>query len=304
MSHESYEQMGLFEATYEPYIINKKIRLIELFAGIGAQSKALELLGADFEGWRTCEWSVHSIIAYNAIHVGDWSDHSEGLTKEDLIERVRGVSANYNEPMSDRQLASKGEAWLRRLYSSMVAIKDLKPDVSALHAEDLGITERERYEYVMTYSFPCQDLSLAGKMKGMRKGESTRSGMLWQVERLLLELKARDELPQVLIMENVPQVHSGDNIGPFNDWLDSLQAMGYSSYYKDLNAKRYGIPQNRNRCFMVSILGEASYTFPDPIRLRKRLRDFLDKGPIDEKYYLTDEVISRITFSDEEKPGR
>lgn len=296
---EPYDQMGLFEATYEPFRITKPIRLIELFAGIGAQSKALELLGADFESHRVCEWSVNSIIAYNAIHVGDFSDHSEGLSKEDLIERVRGVSSNYNEPMSDAQLRRKSEPWLRRLYSSMVAIHDLKPDVSTIHAGDLAITDRDDYTYVMTYSFPCQDLSLAGKGAGMKRGSSTRSGMLWQVERILLELAKRDELPHVLLMENVPQVHQAENVEPFADWLQTLQKLGYVSYDKDLNAKTFGIPQNRDRCFMVSILGEKSYTFPDPIPLKRKLRDFLDKGPVDEKYYLSDKIIERFTANDE-----
>lgn len=135
-------------------------------------------------------------------------------------------------------------------------------------------------------------MSSAGLRKGMSRESGTRSGMLWQVERILLELSKKGQLPQILVMENVPQVHTGDNIEPFNDWLQTLQKLGYTSYDKDLNAKRYGIPQNRNRCFMVSILGETSYTFPDPIKLKHRLKDFLDKGPVDEKYYLSEETVS------------
>ena len=90
-------------------------------------------------------------------------------------------------------------------------------------------------------------------MQGMSKGSGTRSGLLWEVERLLNETI---ELPQVLVMENVPQVHSEDNMKDFRAWIDFLESKGYTNYYQDLNAKNYGVAQNRERCFMVSILGE------------------------------------------------
>ena len=87
----------------------------------------------------------------------------------------------------------------------------------------------------------------------MTKGSGTRSGLLWEVERLLDELNGN--LPQVLLLENVPQVHGKKNLDDFNKWIKKLEQLGYSNYWKDLNAKDYGIPQNRNRCFMISILG-------------------------------------------------
>ena len=137
----------------------------------------------------------------------------------------------------------------------------------------------------------CQDLSIAGQQKGMQKGSGTRSGLLWEVERLLEEC---EELPQVLLMENVPQVHSGDNIGDFNAWLWKLESLGYKNYYKDLNSKDFGVPQNRNRTFCVSILGDYYYEFPEPIPLERKLKDLLDKN-VDEKYYLSDKMIKYIS---------
>lgn len=284
------KQMSLFECTFDRFIIDRPIRLIELFAGIGAQSKAFENLGADFESHRVVEWSCNSIIAYNAIHVGDFNDYSQNLTKEEILERVRGVSIDYNKPATDAELLRRGEKWLRKLYSSMVAIKDLCPDVSRVHAEDLGITERERYCYILTYSFPCQDLSTAGKGKGMSKGSGTRSGLLWEVERILKELKVRKQLPHVLVMENVPQVCSDKNAKDWESWLQALEMMGYTNYFDVLNAKDYGIPQNRKRCFCVSVLGQYGYSFPKRIPLTYRLKDFLDEG-ISEKYYLKQRII-------------
>ena len=140
----------------------------------------------------------------------------------------------------------------------------------------------------MTYSFPCQDLSLAGNRQGMTKGSGTRSGLLWEVERLLDE--CGENLPQVLLMENVPQVIGAKNIEDFKLWRRKLESLGYSCYVQLLNAKDYGIPQNRNRCFIVSILGEYYYEFPQKKPLERKLKDMLEDD-VDEKYYLSDQAI-------------
>lgn len=151
--------------------------------------------------------------------------------------------------------------------------------------ENLNITETDKYDYILTYSFPCTDLSLAGKQLGMKQG--TRSGLLWEVERLLLNAK---ELPQVLVMENVTQVHGTKHKEDFDEWITFLAKLGYSNQWKDLNAKHYGIPQSRDRTFMVSILGDYEYQFPNPIELKLRLKDMLEDN-VSEDYYLSDKAI-------------
>lgn len=289
-------QTSVFELMNPRFKINKPIRLIELFAGIGAQAKALELLGANFVSHRVVEWSANSIIAYNAIHKGNWEDHSQGLSVDQLLDKVEGVSLDYNKPADRESLRRRGEAWLRKLYSSMVAINDLVPDVSRVQAADLGIAERERYCYVLTYSFPCQDLSVAGKQKGMDKGSGTRSGLLWEVERILNELAETGALPQVLVMENVPQVYGEKNLGPWNSWLSALRKLGYSNFFQTLNAKDYAIPQNRKRAFMVSVLGDWSYSFPREFSLRHPLKDFLDED-VSESYFLSETMMEGFTIS-------
>ncbi len=163
-------------------------------------------------------------------------------------------------------------------------------DIKQIGGVDLQITEKEKYCYIMTYSFPCQDLSLAGKQRGMEKGSGTRSGLLWEVERILNECT---ELPQILLMENVPQVHSLKNIGAWNDWNNFLISKGYSNYWQDLNAKDYGVAQNRKRCFMVSLLGNYGYEFPKPIKLNKTMKDYLEPE-VDEKYYLKGEKVEKL----------
>lgn len=120
---------------------------------------------------------------------------------------------------------------------------------------------------------------------------TTRSGMLWEVERILTECNELGTLPQILLMENVPQVHSEDNIKDFHKWQLKLESLGYKNYMQDLIATDYGIPQTRNRCFMVSILGDYSYTFPQPIPLKLKLKDLLEEN-VDESYYLNDKMIN------------
>lgn len=232
-------QMSIFDYTFENnipkeisnYKIKNKVRLIELFSGIGAQATALKRLGVDFEHYRSVEFDKYPVASYNAIH-----------------------GTNF-EPT----------------------------DIRDIHGSDLGIVDTDSFTYLLTYSFPCQDLSVAGKGKGMTKGSGTRSGLLWEVERLLNEC---EELPQILLMENVPQVHGKKNIDDFNDWIAFLEKIGYSNFWKDLNAKDFGVAQNRNRTFMVSILGHAKYEFPEPIELNKVMKNYLE-DVVDEKYYVT-----------------
>lgn len=167
-------------------------------------------------------------------------------------------------------------------------------DITTLKGNDLEIKDKDRFTYLLTYSFPCQDLSLAGKQLGMKKNSGTRSGLLWEVERLLTE---SDELPQILLMENVPQVHSKKNIDDFYEWQKFLMSLGYDNYVKDLNAKDYGIPQNRNRCFMISLQKTNNiYKFPFPFELKLKLKDLLEDN-VDEKYYLSDTQIQSIEKS-------
>lgn len=167
-------------------------------------------------------------------------------------------------------------------------------DITQIHASDLAITETDKYTYIMTYSFPCQDLSNAGLQKGMSKGSGTRSGLLWEVERILTEC---EELPQILLMENVPAVCGEKNMKDFGAWIAFLESKGYRNKYQILNAKDYGVPQNRERCFMVSWLGDYYYEFPVGGELKYRLKDYLE-DEVDEKYYLSEEVVKGLVKSD------
>ena len=293
--------MNLWEFIYPMKRITKPIRLIELFAGIGSQFKALKVLTQNVESYKICEWAYNSYCSYNAIHIKDYKDYANGLTKEQLIKKVKGTSLNYNEPLTDKQLASKPLEWLKNAYNNIVATHNLV-NIMEIHSKDLEIVDTDKYEYIMTYSFPCQDLSLAGKRLGMGVSQSkggTRSGLLWEVERILDELENK---PQILLMENVPEVIGEKNIEDFHKWESKLEELGYKNYVEILNAKDYGIPQNRKRCFMVSVLGEYAYNFPIKFKREYRLKDLLEKV-VDKKYYLTDKHIERISnWKAQQKP--
>lgn len=242
----------LFNQDMDEIVINKPIRLIELFGGYGSQFMAMKRIGAKVESWLLCEFDPYAVKSFNAIH-----------------------GTNY------------------------------KPsDVCELHGKDLKIVEKDKYCYMLTYSFPCTDLSVAGKMQGMSKadwenGKSTRSGLLWEVERILSELP-KEDLPQVLFMENVPQVHGTKNVNDFNLWIDFLKSKGYSNFWQDLNAKDYGVAQNRKRCFMVSILGNEFYEFPQPVKLNKCIKDYLE-DEVDEKYYIKSEKAFKLIVDLQER---
>lgn len=146
-----------------------------------------------------------------------------------------------------------------------------------------------------TYSFPCQDISVAGKGAGIKEG--TRSGLLFEVERLLKVANENGTLPKYLLLENVKNLVSKKFKADFDSWLNFLSSLGYINYWKILNAKDYGIPQNRERVFCVSVRGEHEpFVFPDKKELKLRLKDLIDKV-VDEKYYLKESTIKSIVNS-------
>ena len=283
----------MFDCDKTPLKIDKPIRLIELFAGVGAQSKALSRLGVNFEHYKISEWEVNATASYKAIHKeSDNTDYSAEFTAEQLNDVLFniGISTDGKKPMTLKEIARKGEQWKRTVYNNFMATNNIGSILNVKGA-DLGIVDTDKYCYVTTYSFPCQDLSLAGKGKGMAKDSGTRSGLLWEVERLLNEC---EELPQILLMENVTQVHGKNNKEHFDEWLKFLESKGYSNYWKDLNSKNFGIPQNRNRTFMVSVLGNYTYEFPKEFPLELRLKDMLEDS-VDEKFCLSDAMINYFT---------
>lgn len=256
---------------------------------------ALKRLGVPFQHWRLSEWDVNATKSYKAIHYpDDHTDYSADKTKEDLIRVLNrlGISTDGKEPLTLQKIQKKSEVWLRETYNNFRATKNIG-SVMNREGRDLGIKNTDKYTFILTYSFPCQDLSLAGHQAGMSKGSGTRSGLLWEVERLLLECKELGAMPDVLMMENVDAIHNKKNMSDFQKWLDFLNSIGYHTYWQDMNSKNYGVAQNRERCFAISLLSDKPYIFPKPIPLKKRIKDYLEKN-VDESFYINSERAQNL----------
>ncbi len=211
------------------------LKVIELFAGIGAQRKALQKAKIEHEVIAISEIDKYAIQSYNTIH-------GETLNLGDItkIEKM-----------------PKADLW--------------------------------------TYSFPCTDISLAGRMNGFEKHSGTHSSLLWEVQRLLSVSIDDGTLPKYLLMENVKNLISKKFKPLFDEWCKYLESLGYKNFYKVLNAKDYGVPQNRERVFMISIRDDnALYQFPNEINLDTKLGDYLEND-VDEKYYLSTKLINCFT---------
>lgn len=303
---DTVQQLDLFSSTLPRINLeHKTIKLIECFAGIGSQYQALKTLSKysndSFKvvSHKIVEWAFNSYVIYNEMHIKDFTDYSIGKTKEEMLDRIRGTSTNYNDPLNDRQLTKKPIEWIKRAYNSCIATNNLV-NIMNVHGDDLEIKKDKDTLYVLSYSFPCQDISLAGLSKGLEKSQAeeggTRSGLLWEVERILDELSIKNNLPEILLLENVPPLLSeaNGNLKQFQKWEQKLGSLGYTNFVKILNGKEFGIPQNRERVFCISILGQYTYNFPAKIPLKYKLKDFLNKN-VDEKYYLSDKDIERIS---------
>lgn len=157
-------------------------------------------------------------------------------------------------------------------------------DISKIKESDLPDFD------IMTWGFPCQDISIAGKMKGIKEGE-TRSGLYYEGHRILKAKK-----PKISIIENVKNLTCKRFKNEFESILKDLSDLGYNNYWQVLNAKNYGIPQNRERVFIISIrkdIDNGKFTFPEKIPLELKLKDLLEDN-VDEKYYLTEKGIGRL----------
>ena len=214
------------------------LRVLELFAGIGACSKALTNLGIEHEIVDAVEIDKYAVKSFNAVHGTNFEP--QDITKWD---------------------------------------KDIECDL-------------------IMHGSPCQDFSVAGKNAGGDKDSGTRSSLMYETLRIVEKLR-----PKYVIWENVKNLLSAKHRHNFDAYLEVMERLGYRSQYQVLNAKDYGIPQNRERVFTVSIRKDIykGYFFPAPIPLEKRLKDVLE-NEVDEKYYLSDDrVVSLVASTEKER---
>lgn len=263
------------------------VKVFEAFSGIGTQAMALRNIGVEHEITATSEVDEYVILSYHAIHT------AEVEVPEATEEEMQKYMEEKNIPLDNKGKRKKltGKR-LKDLYVASVANKNLG-DISKIKNDKIPAVD------LLIYSFPCQSISGAGLQKGLAKGSGTRSSLLWECERVIETVK-----PKYLLMENVKNLVSKKFKSDFETWLKLLENLGYTNVWKVLNAKDYGIPQSRERVFVVSILDcEQEYKFPEKEELKLVLRDMLEEK-VDEKYYLSQEQVDRITFSNFESEKR
>ena len=285
--------------------MNQQCNIVELFSGIGSQAKALKNLGYEVNTLGTCEWDLHAFVAYDAIHEStELPNDIATMSKEDILEILSGytLSNSGKEKMEFKTLRTYSVDALRRILAAIRRNKNFV-DISSLQG-----TSMPSNIDILTYSFPCQDLSNVGAFHGYNKGidkdSGSRSSLLWQVGRILNEMKLnKKKLPRFLLLENVPSLLSERHKANFETWIKDLDDLGYVSKYYPLNASSFGLPQNRPRLLMISV-----YVGKNNKSKNRVLKYFDSKTPNDivldykrSKYYnkiLISDLL-RVNYEDE-----
>ncbi len=273
------------------------LKMVETFSGIGAQAKALlninEKYNYKYEILNTADWDINAIIAYDLIHYKNQDlSHYEKLTKEEILEKILPLSLSTD----GKTLATK-EA-LKRLNINVLIRLCCAIDRSKnlISVTDIKGSELPEDMNILTYSFPCQDLSIArawhGSSGGINRNSNNRSSMLWQIERILKERKkSKKEMPRFLLMENVRNIQSKEHKANFEEWQKSLEDLGYFNHVYKLNAKNFGIPQNRVRVYMLSFYIDGD------ISLKKRIEEFINNNNL-ENFKEADKSVADLLRTD------
>lgn len=297
---------------------NKTFSMIELFSGIGAQERSLRQLKIPYRIINTCDCDKDSVLSYAAMrfNIDEAMKTYQFPTQDKMIEELQNKGFGYDFMKSKHTITSRTP--INKLKQYYIA------DKLSNNLGDISKVDRLPYADMVTYSFPCTDLSVAGKGEGMinkcscgyswpidfsddneslicpscgaKVQSSTRSGLLGQVQRLLAVSKKENTLPKYLLLENVKNLVGKKFKPQFDAWIRWLDSIGYNTYYQVLNSKHYGIPQNRERIFAVSIrkdIDDGKFKFPEQIPLTTRLKDILEKN-VDEKYYLSSDKVESI----------
>ena len=262
----------------------QKLRVAEFFSGIGAQSQALKNIGINFEVVATSDWNVGATLSYEAIHCDSKINHSAGMLESDIDEYLykTGISNDGKKPLTLAQIKKTSMTKKKEIYNAFQNSNNMG-SILNIDANDVPDCD------LLTYSFPCTSVSLSGSMEGLTKGSGTSSSLLWECQKII-----EAKMPKYLLMENVKNLVGKKFKPEFDKWTNYLDGLGYKSFWKVINAKNQGIPQNRERVFLVSILDEkADYNFPDDIPLDKKLKDMLD-ATVDEKYYISQDKVDKL----------
>lgn len=263
------------------------LRVFEAFAGYGSQRMALSNIGIEFEVVGISEIEGDVIQSYAAIHSDflEKREHIDNYVPEDKEEMISYLE-EINVPLDYKTFENKARKLrlpkLKDMYLANKLINNYG-DIQRINPTTLPDFD------LFTYSFPCQDISVAGYQCGLNEDSGTRSSLLWECYKII-----ETKRPKYLMMENVKNLVGKNHKDNFLKFLDYLENLGYTNSWAVLNARDYGVPQNRERVFCISELeSKRDFVFPEPIELKFKLDDILEKN-VDEKFYLKkDQVIDK-----------
>ena len=296
-----------------------KLILLELFSGIQAQERALRQLPIEYESIGVCDCDKDVLVSAAAMrfNLEEEIKNFNFPSQDKMIECLQNKNIGYSFEKNKHTITSRTPITkLKQYYIADSLLKNLG---------DISKVNRLPYADLVTYSSPCQSFSVAGKLVGAKKIckacgheweidfstpnynykcphcgsvnlESTTSGLLQEVQRLLSVAYENNELPKYLLLENVKNLVGKKFKPQFDAWIRWLDSIGYNTYHQVLNSKHYGIPQNRERIFALSIrkdVDNGNFKFPKQIPLTTRLKDILEKT-VDEKYYLSGDKVESI----------
>ncbi len=255
------------------------LRVFEAFAGYGSQRMALRNIGIEFDVVGISEIEGDVILSYAAIHSDflEKREHIDDYVPEDKEEMISFLE-DINVPLDYKTFENRA----RKLKLPKLKDMYLANKLINNYGDIQGIDPATLPDFdLFTYSFPCQDISVAGYQCGLNENSGTRSSLLWECCKIIETKK-----PKYLMMENVKNLVGKNHKENFLKFLDYLESLGYKNSWSILNAKDYGVPQNRERVFCISELDSKQiYEFPEPIELETKLYDILDED-VDERYYL------------------
>lgn len=271
------------------------LNVFEGFSGIGIFTIALKEMGINYHLVGTSEVDKYAILSYDAIHNESINISNDGLSDDEMITYLKTINVAYNFSTGKSEFPKSHEEILK-LYNSCKNIKNYG-DIRSINTNNLPDID------LFTYSFPCKNITNEGQQLGFKRDSGTQSSLVWNCEPLI-----KYKRPKYLIMENVKNIVSKAHINIFNEWCDTLSSYGYKNYWKIFNAKKYGIPQNRERVIMVSILNDdGDFLIPNEIPLKLSLLDILEKDKVDKKYYVDinnayNGLITGLKFDDNGNP--
>ncbi|NLI71457.1 MAG: DNA cytosine methyltransferase [Bacteroidales bacterium] len=264
------------------------LKVFEAFAGYGSQRLALKKANIPHKVVGISEIDGDALLSYAAIHENLLEERMNELpiTENDMREFLENINVPLHyKTFKNRAKSLKGQ----KLKDMFIANKFSNNfgDIRIINPDELPDFD------FFTYSFPCQDISIAGNQNGLDANSGTRSSLLWECCRIIEKKK-----PKYLMMENVKNLIGKNHIKNFNAFLLYLESLGYKNFCDVLNARNYGIPQNRERVFCISILDtDAEFTFPPTKELSIYMKDLLEDD-VPDNFYLnnnqvTDEPITQ-----------